>query len=525
MNEEETMRENIAQLLATRGDKYSEPGLFKVGGTRYLYEARWGPNRDREVVVKVDKEPKNLRAARHIARGCDTHNELAHVASIDHPGVAKIIDYFSPAEASKYGINGWVTVEEKVPDSESLEEKVSEEGVLSRGDALSIAMQLTRTMKDVVSEYGLYHRDLKPSNVVINKKGRVKIVDWANACKTGEAKRKYEPTAGGHESTHPRLMSSFTGQEAEYSEKDEVYAVCSNLARAIRGRPIFNYDDLSGKAIAWDSGESLLTDGKLDADKHEIVLERAIKNLPRKYRIFRDVLKRGLTLYEGQRIQTLKELETLLNYTRKKTDLLGRAKRWGVAAGLTVAIGAAIAGYGAVKWNEVKFNKERSKYQTATEMERRAEAIRRYIRSNRQYEDFGVQNFGTDDSLSVIAERNVGAWLDMFKDKRVGMAADMDPNCVYECMMQAGIDANDTSFSYEQIQPFIQMKNPNLYWKMYGFEHSYVDGWVWADSPRERIKGQWEATKRDYKAKQEAEKKRLEEERRMDRALPRQIGK
>ncbi len=512
MSEEAEIKDAVAGLLETRGDKYSSPSFFKTGGTRYLYESRWGPNKDREVVIKVDKEPKNPRAARHLARGCDTHNELGHVVAMNNPGVVKIIDYFDPREASKFGIRGWVTVEEKVHESKSLEEKVSEDGILSREDALSVATQLTRTMKSVVYEDKLYHRDLKPSNVVIDEKGKVKIVDWANACKTEEVISKFEPTVGGRESTSPRLMSSFTGEEAGYGEKDTVYAICSNLARVIRGRPIFNYDDIAGRATAWDTGESVLTDRKLDAAKHEKIIDKAIKDLPREYRVFKDVLRNGLTLYEGQRIQTLRGLEHSLQDSGKRMDWRKKAKRWGLIAAAAVAIGASTVGYGILEHTKGNLEKVRLESSQSTKLEQKRRLIDIHMMRRVKPEEGRYFNERYED---FVAGGAFSHWIYKFKDDQVAIAAFLNPDSTYTAIKNSGLDPNSKELKFEDFQENLKEIDFSTYREVYSTRFGASDMVTrQIRGDRDRKEGEkWKNAARRYEAEKKADQERLEKER------------
>ncbi len=297
----------LEDLLEKEGrSSYSNPQFFKEGGTRYLFLVDWGRARKKRI-IKVDKPLStlaSLRARRDVGeRGCGTSNELELISQIEQDGVTQLRDYFEPDITAKYGISGSITIEEYFPDSKSLEELVSSQGPL-QGNLLREFVSQAISNVTALYNLGIFHRDLKPSNFLIQQnKGeiRVKITDFANACRTDHPQTKYFPTAGGHLVTDPLLMTPFTEEEARYDLQSEMYSLASSLMFAARGRPIFNYDPDLRSGIAWDTGESILTpDGKLDRNKHKKVLNVAINSLPIESRKILGYL-RGLSIDRTER--------------------------------------------------------------------------------------------------------------------------------------------------------------------------------------------------------------------------------
>jgi serine/threonine protein kinase len=433
-----SQQEKLAKLLAGHGHKYTPPTYFKTGGVRNVFRTDWGPDGARECVAKVDRDyVESPRARRHLERGCTTANELQHVAAFRHAGVTQVVDYFGPEETEKVGLSGTVVVEEFVPNAMALDEWVATKGPLNEKQWRQFALSYVSTVSDVVTK-GIFHRDHKPSNILLVEDERgdisVKITDWANACRKENAKSSFLPTAGGHLATNPRIMGPFTGEESKYDEKCEVYGVVSTLAFAARGRPIFNYDPDTGKATAWDTGESVLNvEGRLDPEKHGKILRRETKKLPKKLRKYGKLIRDGMTIEEyphyysaGHFFQDLEHLASEPMGWKRKAKYGGL-----IAAALAAVVGL---GFGLDYANkaEEKVQKSEEKYNR----EIKINAIRSFSRAK-----------GERDEI-FIEEGEIVGWVGMFQDQRTGLAAYIDPEVTYEAIQATGSEDYETLKKY-----------------------------------------------------------------------------
>ena len=137
-----------------------------AGGMGEVYRAR-DERLDREVAIKV--LPEDLAEdANRLAR---FEREAKAVASLSHPNILAIHDF---------GREGTVTfaVTELV-DGDTLEELI-DEGRVPQRKAIDYCRQIANGLA-AAHDKGVVHRDVKPANVIVNREGRVKILDFGLA--------------------------------------------------------------------------------------------------------------------------------------------------------------------------------------------------------------------------------------------------------------------------------------------------------------------------------------------------------
>lgn len=478
----------VKRLLETRGGAYSIPEFYQSGGTRHLYKAIWGPGNGKSRIVKVDRGTlESPRAIRHVGDGCNTENELKSLTSMDYDGTTRVVDYFTAEEASKVGLPGTVLVEEYIPNSQSLEDVVSTGGSLNERDFRRIIGKGIRTIANVVKgndkTKGRFHRDLKPTNWLVKREGDnvdTYIGDWANSIVVGDVKESNFPTAGGRLYSDPLLMGPFTGKKAKYSVGSEVFALASAAAYAIRGTPIFDYDPDTGKAFARDSGESLLTDGHLDPEKHAKVLRAAMKRLPREFKKYRGVLEKGLTLDSNLRYSSLEDMSRDFERAANKP---GFFRKWGVRAGIAGTI-AAILGTGLVLEHQAsRIDESEAEIKEGKKMA----AIADYFEKGNSS---SYWNFLEGGELS--------GWMHKFGDEKTAIAAYLNPNAVYEAIQATG------SEDYDSLMRYFMDNHPEVYGRVFeATSGSCIDN-IAREIYRDRYNGVdsiWNVAERDYHEK------------------------
>ena len=297
-----------------RPGKYADIEYFKSGGARDLFLMNWGPNRQRKLVVKVDRIPDNPVAQFNLSKGYTTANELEIASRITHPGTTRAYDYFTEEEAAKFGLSGAISFEEHIPNSKTLEEIVARNGPLDESTVKNLVFETGKILMaintggGVSNKRGILHRDIKPSNILLYEEGvdfesgtkmkspSIKIIDWGNSCEVNSVQSSYHPTAGGRSFTNPLLYGVFSGREGIYDQSSEAHSLALVADYAIIGKPRFFVDPFSRKAIIWDSGETLLKeDGSLDMEKYERELSKIRKSYPRKFRKYAEPIKSALT--------------------------------------------------------------------------------------------------------------------------------------------------------------------------------------------------------------------------------------
>ncbi len=125
-------------------------------------------------------------------------------------------------------------------DGVTLDEIIKEKGTLPVDESLQIISEVLGTLQ-FAHEKGIFHRDIKPSNIMIDSRGRVKIIDF------GIAKAKTDPnlTIAGSSCGTPSYMppEQFNPTEdIDYSLVD-IYAVGTTLFHMLTGKLPFTADN------------------------------------------------------------------------------------------------------------------------------------------------------------------------------------------------------------------------------------------------------------------------------------------
>ena len=104
--------------------------------------------------------------------------EVRLARTIAHPNVCRVYDI---GEA-----DGWWYISMELVDGETLESLLRRIGRLPAEKALDIARQLCAGLA-AAHDRGVLHRDLKPSNIMVDGRGRIRILDFGLAVPSGES--------------------------------------------------------------------------------------------------------------------------------------------------------------------------------------------------------------------------------------------------------------------------------------------------------------------------------------------------
>ena len=170
-----------------------------------VYRAR-DPRLGRDVALKV--LPGDL--SRSSERRARFEREARSVAALNHPNIVSMFDIGEE--------NGMVFFISELVDGELLRARI-ERGPMPIRELLDIAIQLADGIS-AAHAVGISHRDLKPENVMINRDGRVKILDFGLARQTQQAIAPAEGTVTMHygSATQPGSVMG----TAEYMSPEQV---------------------------------------------------------------------------------------------------------------------------------------------------------------------------------------------------------------------------------------------------------------------------------------------------------------
>ena len=170
----------------------------------------------------------------------------------------------------------WHYLSMEYVDGETLESLQMRIGVLPTPKAIDIARQLCAGVA-AAHERGVLHRDLKPSNIMRDSRGRVRIMDFGLAVRSGD-------WGGGEIVGTPAYMApeQFIGEEA--TEQTDLYALGLVLYELFTGRkpfPARTLEDRMRQALASDPPPLPSSIGHAVADVIRACLKRNRAERPR----------------------------------------------------------------------------------------------------------------------------------------------------------------------------------------------------------------------------------------------------
>lgn len=224
--------------------------------------------------------------------GCESFiKEAQKMAKIDQiPEIVRVRDIFLTNETA-YIVMDFV-------EGETLKEKLKREGVMNARDCVLLLLPVIRGLSRV-HDQNMIHRDIKPDNIMIQRDGKVRLLDLG-AAKEIELQKEVKGAANGEHPGEPQptqtVVSNGFSPLEQYSQNGnigswtDVYAMCATI-----------WYCLTGKVLP----------AALDRINHEelpLTPEQKAR-IPEKMLA---VLEKGLALQTGGRIQNMEELETLL---------------------------------------------------------------------------------------------------------------------------------------------------------------------------------------------------------------------
>src|SRR5438309_6915842 len=148
-------------------DRYRIVALIGRGGMGEVYRAE-DLKLDQDVALKFLPE-KLVQDGAALAR---FHREVRIAREISHPNVCRVFDIGE--------VNGVPFISMEYVDGEDLSTLLRRIGHLPQDKAIDIARQLCAGIA-AAHDHGVLHRDLKPANVMLDDRGKVRIMDFGLA--------------------------------------------------------------------------------------------------------------------------------------------------------------------------------------------------------------------------------------------------------------------------------------------------------------------------------------------------------
>ncbi|KAA3607157.1 MAG: serine/threonine protein kinase [Planctomycetota bacterium] len=222
---------------------YQVESTLGVGGTSEVFLARRAKD-FQKVALKILR-PMLARDEAAVKRFLE---EAKVLAKLEHPFIVRGHRVFK--------FVGTFVLEMEYVSGQTLEEYLDEGRTFAEGEALDIIVQVARVL-EYMREQGILHRDLKPGNLMLNKHGKLKVIDlgFAGEGMSGRA------TAGTTMGTPAYLSPEQARGEDDLDVRADIYSLGATLYHLVLGRlPFEGQDDadiMRKQVLAGLSGSAL----------------------------------------------------------------------------------------------------------------------------------------------------------------------------------------------------------------------------------------------------------------------------
>lgn len=262
---------------------YEITGVVGAGGSGVVFRAARRDDETRQPVALKVLAASGEASARRFVR------EVGALHRLDHPGIVSVFEVGSDAR------HQWVAMEYV----EGLDlRKLLRTGPLSQTQAIRITHELCDALA-AAHQKGIVHRDVKPENVLIDRTGRVKVVDFGLV--------RFESASGSDDARLTRTDMALG--TPVYMAPEQIESPCDVDERAdVYALGVLLYEMLTGE----------LPLGRFDPPSRSAPIDRRLDAI---------VLK-ALAKRPSERFASTLELKRALNHALETADpVLGAGRR------------------------------------------------------------------------------------------------------------------------------------------------------------------------------------------------------
>jgi serine/threonine protein kinase len=202
---------------------YELLGVLGRGGMGIVYRARHR-QLNRQVALKV-LSPRLVATAEARRR---FEREIRILGGLHHPGIVMATD------ANR--IDGVAYLVMELIDGVDLARMVRQHGPLTIGEACEAGRQMAEALA-VAHQAGTVHRDIKPSNVMVDRHGRVKLLDFGLAHLALLSTESQETSLGRLLGTLDYMAPEQADPEGPLDARADLFALGATLFFLLTGRP------------------------------------------------------------------------------------------------------------------------------------------------------------------------------------------------------------------------------------------------------------------------------------------------
>src|SRR5262245_54181475 len=240
------------------GNRYAILGVLGRGGMGAVYKAR-DLELDRLVALKVIR-PELGNSADIQER---FKQELLLARQITHKNVVRIFDL-----GEEHGTK-FITME--YIEGVDLKTQILQRGKFSAPHAIAIITQVCHAL-DAAHTQGIIHRDLKPQNILVQKDGRVVVMDFGIA----QSDEGEGMTLTGAMIGTPEYMSPEQAQGQKVDQRSDIFSLGLIFYELLTGKQAFHADTIL-ETLFIRTKEQVVPPSEIDTDVPKFANDIVVK--------------------------------------------------------------------------------------------------------------------------------------------------------------------------------------------------------------------------------------------------------